>query len=762
MSGMDHMRLFGENRQTKGFRAHLGLAAMLLIWLAGRAGYGQVAGVQIVDVSVGFRGVYKVGLWTPVTVTLQGGKTAVTGHVRAVVPDGDGLPSRVTSAKPYLVAPGETVPVMLYVRFGRIESDLKVEFVDLKSGDVFARRVLDSLRDPEQGGLRWALFSGQELYVSLGGAVGVEDAIRLQHRSSTEAIEHVMLESVEQLPTQWYGYEGVQALVLATSRPEQYRRLTGNSERLAALDDWVQRGGRLVISAAANAAELFQSGPLARFAPGEFVELTSLSQAVDLEAFSEVQEPLPLGRGPKAQLPVARFGKIRGAIRAPENPKADLPLVVVTPHGLGEVVFVSVDLDQAPFVQWKARGNFVAKLLGYPARGREAEPERSVASQAATTGLTDLLGQLRGALDQFEGVKLVPFFVVASLVFGYILLIGPGDYFFVKRVLKRMEWTWITFPVIVLAVSGGAYLLAAQLKGRQLRMNQVDLVDVCLDAPEPFVRGTTWMNVFSPQADTYDLRYAPRPSGQASDEAQVLLAWLGLPGSALGGMDPRTSNPPLSDRPYDFSPDLSRMLNLPIHVWSTKSLTSRWTMPDPGLLTAAVTRGADDTLSGEITSQLNVPLSDCWLAYGRWVYPLGTFKPEETIDLAARWRDREVLLSRLTRNRMEYDEIKKQYNSLSSPFDPTSFDVPLILRQMMFFRASGGQSYVGLLNRYQHFVDLSEHLDLGRGLLIGFTDQPAGQLQRQLGEPWEQIEGPQDKHWTCYRFVIPIGVSSAE
>ena len=111
---------------------------------------------------------------------------------------------------------------------------------------------------------------------------------------------------------------------------------------------------------------------------------------------------------------------------------------------------------------------------------------------------------------------------------------------------------------------------------------------------------------------------------------------------------------------------------------------------------------------------------------------------------------------------MNYDETKKQYNSISSPYDPSSFDVPMVLRQMMFYRASGGQNYVGLVNRYQYFVDLSEHLDLNRGVLIGFTDQPAGQLERHVGEAWQPIRGPEDKHWTCYRFVIPIRPAARE
>jgi hypothetical protein len=459
--------------------------------------------------------------------------------------------------------------------------------------------------------------------------------------------------------------------------------------------------------------------------------------------------------GRTAQLRVARFQQIRGIVQVPAHSRSNLPLVVTTPYGLGQVVFVAVDLDQPPFVSWRARGNFVSKLLGYPARGNEGT-ERPAASQVATTGLSDLASQLRGALDQFAGVKLVPFFVVASLVFGYILLIGPGDYFLVKRLLKRMEWTWITFPLIVAAVSGGAYLLAAEFKGRELRLNQVDLVDVCLDPSTPLIRGTTWMNVFSPRADAYDLRFVPQPSGEASEESQTLLSWLGLPGSALGGMDPRTDNRPLSDRPYDFSPDLSRLKKVPIHVWSTKSLSARWSVPDPGLLEADVTQGADEGLLGTITSGLDVPLTDCWLAYGRWVYPLGTLEPGQRLDLAPRWKDREVLLSRLTRNRLQKDELKNQYVAVSTPYNPASFDIPAILRQMMFYRASGGQNYAGLLHRYQHFVDLSEHLNLDRGVLIGFTRQPAGQLQRGQGSNWQPVRGPEDMHWTCYRFVFPI------
>ena len=161
----------------------------------------------------------------------------------------------------------------------------------------------------------------------------------------------------------------------------------------------------------------------------------------------------------------------------------------------------------------------------------------------------------------------------------------------------------------------------------------MDLVDVCLDPATPLVRGTTWMNVFSPRADAYTMRFVPRPGGEER-RCPGAPELAGTPGSALGGMDPRSNNPPLTDRPYDFTPDLSTLQGLPIHVWSTKSLTARWSLPDPGLLAAKIVQGEDDVLSGELTSRLDVPLADCWLAYGRWVYPLGTVEPGQTLELA--------------------------------------------------------------------------------------------------------------------------------
>ena len=51
-------------------------------------------------------------------------------------------------------------------------------------------------------------------------------------------------------------------------------------------------------------------------------------------------------------------------------------------------------------------------------------------------------------------------------------------------------------------------MLAYALKGSELRVNQVDLVD--FDAATGLVRGTSWVNLFSPASEAYDLSLDPR------------------------------------------------------------------------------------------------------------------------------------------------------------------------------------------------------------------------------------------------------------
>ncbi len=768
------------------------LAALLFFGLPGAASCarGQEAGgAEIVGVRVGLAGCYKPGCWTPVEVTLRGASRLTEGQVDLIVPDGDGIPTKVFTPIPSPAPATETgeTPVFLFARFGRVRSDLVVE---LRHGqDLVDRKLFKPGQTP---GYRPALLSDQELIVTVGRApLGVDEAVRLLRQQPDRKTVVVRLEDFSQLPTCWYGYESVDTVVLSTSDPAVYAgsqpaglkaaglasRIAALDQRIAALDEWVHNGGRMVLCLGEQSGKVFDPdleavsgrlpaqrseemaadrlqelalGRLASFAPGRLREMVPLRptmvHAWEVYCGSSVRVP-----GTKREILIPLLVDVRGKIEAAEG---RLPLVVRGARGFGQVVFLAADLDRPPLADWEDRKLVVGKLLGYPATPLD---EADKGTAVMHYGFTDLAGQLRSALDQFPSVWLVPFFAVVALIVLYVLAIGPGDYFLLRKVVRRVQWTWITFPLIAVAFGVLAYVLAHRLKGDQIRVNQVDLVD--MDVSSGRVRGTAWANVFSPRTEQYDFSFQPRLlRGRPAPQAAALTAWLGLSGDALGGMNPATAETTVWKEPCQFSGTLDALRDVPIPVWSTKSLTGRWTTETTVPLEGELTDD-DSLLRGTITSRLSFPLADCLLAYGVHAYELDTLEPGETIQVGPRLRRRE-LKSLLTGRQIIFDEEKEDYRPQATPYDQESVDVGYILRAMMFYRDAGGRGYTGLANRYQGFVDFSHLLKTNRAVLVARPESnpddalPHGAELLCNGRP---LPESQVRHDTVYRFVFPVG-----
>lgn len=145
---------------------------------------------------------------------------------------------------------------------------------------------------------------------------------------------------------------------------------------------------------------------------------------------------------------------------------------------------------------WKIRDDTVPSLLAgqTPLMLHESDIQKS--PQGYYLGLPaplfqDVTGQMVDWLRP-EGVRLVPLWIIASLLSLLVFWIGPGDYF-VLSLLRRRKWTWITFPVAVLAATllmisiTNAYLSSAETRralvlydvghdGEIVRTNRFELV----------------------------------------------------------------------------------------------------------------------------------------------------------------------------------------------------------------------------------------------------------------------------------------------
>jgi hypothetical protein len=695
---------------------------------------------KIKSLQLGFEGQYKEDYWTPAVVTIQGGSEPAIAAVLIEVPDGDGVGTIVSPNRPVQLLADRETSVMMYVKPGN------------QSPNITVRLLIDGeepIKDEFQAGTQelphMALAATRPLIVTLGPPVGIGD------RSDAQIPEDLRpkvahLASIEELPTRWYGYEGVQALVLITSQPDVYRQLSAGSARLAALEDWIQRGGRVIFCVGQSAEEVLAAGsPLAALAPGKLDGRVPLRQTTAFETLADTGERLDLGMkdGQPGRLDVPRLVDVAGKIEAYEGVRrADLPLVVRTPRGFGEIVFVAADLDRPPLSTWAGRQQLWDKLLG---RDKQPIAQEDEAEQGRVTrsGYSDLAGQLHTGLEQFAGVS-VPFSLVVFLIVVYIACIGPLDYFVLKKFFKRMELTWVTFPGIVVAFSLGAYVLAHELKGEQLRNNQVDVVDV--DTSSGLVRGTMWSTIFSPQTDLYDLSLETKLAGSEQPaKSDVLLSWLGMPGADYGGMRQASAASSLFNGAYSFSPELDRVNRMPISVWSTKAMTARWTTTAAPQLSSKLRDKGDKLLAGSIKNGSPLKLTDAVLVYDRWAYPLGTLEPQGVVNLETGADPQTV------------DTYFKHMTIVggrdaTAAYDVNDSAVERIMEIMLFHEAAGGVRYTRLSNAYQGYLDAGHQLRAGRAVLMGRAAEPATQLLRD-GKP---LAGPQDQRWTFYRFMLPV------
>lgn len=725
------------------------LLALCLALHAASPGVGlaSAAEPQIGEVAIGYQGVFKVGHWTPVWVTLTGGSASQTVTLEIQTPDTDGVPTQFLdeASAEVRLEPGRTLKLLRYFKPGQTAGEVVVR-VRQGRGVVAERRLTP-------GRFATPLSADQPLIVTYGGPVPVAEALALGGRLSGAAGPTPRLDSAEQLPDEWLGYEGVNVLVLSTSRPEPLDSLT-ERQRMA-IRQWVRMGGRLVFCVGSRgSAVLDPQGAWADLAPGRFGSVAPVRSGSALETYTGAAEPLNLAAFGPAALRLTRLHDVRGKVELSDTATDGLrPIIVRCAYGFGLVMFVAYDLDTPPLSDWEGTPRLVAKVLE---RLLDAAPHGATEQRSGRVvheGFRDLVGQLRTALDEFPGVTMVAFSWIAGLVLLYIVLIGPGDYFLLTRWLDRAQWTWITFPLLVLAFAGLAGWLNFRLKDDRQQVNQADIVD--FDAQSGALRGTSWFHVYSPATRTWDFEIDTDGGPLAGKRAADALSWQGLPGAGLGGMSSHTAATTFQE-PYAIvrrANGRTTIRQMPIAVRSTRSLVGRWWGTSDFSGTADLQMTADGLLSGTVGNPLPVELTDCSLLFENWVYRLenvrGVLRPGESTRI-----DREHpfnLQWRLMRRRVQ------DTNQAITPWDSASTDVPRILEMMMFHEAAGATGYTQLTHQYQGFVDLSDHVTSGCAVLVGRCSVPLVRLVTPGVERAEQAS----QAWTFVRIVWPVRPNSS-
>ena len=600
----------------------------------------------------------------------------------------------------------------------------------------------------------------QRLVLTLGSARGVDEMITLPgfvspNSSTPSELAVLPVRIPDGIPTRPEGFDAAEVIVVDTNNQALMDALAGGKG--PALVDWVRNGGHLVVAVAANWQQVGDSvlGPLLPARPSGTFELRD--PAV-LESF------IASKKGPTPPIAVARLVPVEA--RSPKIllSTASSPLIVRGAYGFGRVTLIGLNVDQKPFADWADKKLFWAKALEL--RGHMAETAGAPNQVPGTfyrAEDADLANVLHMSLEKFPGVRLVPFGWVAFFVFLYILLIGPGDYLFLKKVVKRMELTWITFPTIVIAVSLLAYVAAYAVKGTELKINKVDVLDV--DQTTGLARGTTWLTLFSPQNRDYNVRVVPIPVGSKPPQqvpkslppkVDLALSWFNAPESRRPAAATAASASATRAIRYEPMGEALALEGVRVPIWSTKGFSARWSAPATKVVDSDLKPFGSDRLSGTVTNRLDVPLQNAVIVFGKQVYDkVGTIAPGASVSLdgAANrtlggWLgDESNSFNGVNTNQYPYQTVD---DSQLAGINRSS-----LVRVLMFREALGSRS--SKTSVPLQYLDLSGLTALGRPMLVAEVKAPAAMLSLgKLPSP------PQVDQTTVVRVLLPIASAEEE
>jgi hypothetical protein len=645
----------------------------------------------------------RLGSWAPVRVLLRNGPNPFHGQLEVACPDDDDLPLIVRA--PVALPPGGESAATVMVRPGSSRPSLGLRFLDA-DGRPLGRPTTVPLTTPLEPARRVILAAGQ--------APGLPDLAGLFKFQDAGA--GVSVGTLDHLPPQWFGLDGAEVVVLVAADPAAATLL--RPESVAVLRDWVAQGGHLVVSLGANWKDTADAlDDLLPARPTGTLVLSELSELGALESFAgTVSRPIP------PPLNVIRL-EASGPGAVPLAAVAATPLVVRGGYGFGRVTVLGLDVSRPPFADWPDRTLVWDRLVDL--RGRAAESTGVVAGGRGSIiqqADPDLAARLHQALGAFPGVRLVPFGLVASLVFLYLIAVGPLDYFFLRRVLRRMEWTWVTFPLLVVGTSAAAFAAAHALKGDRLRVNAIDLLDV--DQSRGALRGATWLTTFSPGNLDYRAAVAPiapdlNPASPPPPWLSTTLSWFGPPDASLSGVGRWA----LGDRraTYENPGRYDQLTGLRIPIWSTKSLAGRWAGSAPGtrVLDADLRTVAGDRVTGSVRNRLDHTLLNARLFYGRNAYDLGTIRPR---GIARVDPTRSEAASRHLARLVQSADRRGPQTA-----EPDALRVELL--RAALFRDALGSRADAYPSAPLRGLDMSAHAnELRRPILVAEVDAPASQI----------------------------------
>jgi len=286
-----------------------------------------------------------------------------------------------------------------------------------------------------------------------------------------------------------------------------------------ALLAWVHGGGHLVLGVEqpgdVNAIPWLQS-----FLPCTLGEVTTRQDHAALQQWLQTtsgEEPVLRGRAvrgkpsqpqqianPFKQLPddgafeAAGLPAVNAALRdgIVLIGATDAPLAIRAARGRGQITVLLFSPELEPFRSWKNKNWFWAKMGNVPL-------EWLASANVGNYGSMPIDG-IFGAMVDSKQIRKLPVGWLLLLLLAYLVVIGPLDQYWLKKINKQML-TWITFPSYVVLFSLLIYFIGYKLRSGEMEWNELHVVDVLPHGERADLRGRVFCSAYSPANAKYNV-----------------------------------------------------------------------------------------------------------------------------------------------------------------------------------------------------------------------------------------------------------------
>jgi hypothetical protein len=227
-----------------------------------------------------------------------------------------------------------------------------------------------------------------------------------------------------------------------------------------ALTDYVQNGGLLVLGTGASWRKTL-GGVSSTLLPLQLAGTTTLNSVGALDKLSGVE---------------VATGTLTSGSRAWLS-EGSSPLLAEKHVGSGLVTMATFDWNRDPVAGWTGSNTLLRQILVRTVFNSVSVQSLNFKGGFGGSGgsISERSNSVSQALSSLPALDLPSLLVIGLLILGYVLLVGPINYF-VLRALNRRAMAWVTVPLIAVVASAGAFGTGLFTKGRSVQTNQVSIV----------------------------------------------------------------------------------------------------------------------------------------------------------------------------------------------------------------------------------------------------------------------------------------------